>query len=55
MLGYIKESLHQFSYKTPKKPQHQTYPVPEKTFGADAQKINQLTLPITIKGTSKAN
>ena len=55
MLGYVTESLHQFSYKTPKKPQHQTYPSPENKFRADAQKINQSTRPITIKVESKKN
>ena len=39
---YVKEHLHQFSHKTPIKPQHQPYPDPEWTYSVDAQKMKPL-------------
>ena len=42
MPGYVKESLRQFSHKTPKKPQHQPYPAAERTNGANDQKMKPL-------------
>ena len=38
MPRYEKEYLYQFFHKTYKNPQHQPYPSPERTYGADAQK-----------------
>ena len=37
--GYVKEYFHQSGHKTPKNPQHQPYPTPKQTYGADAQKM----------------
>ena len=34
--------MHQFSPKTPKKPQNYPYPAPERTYGADAQNLKPL-------------
>ena len=42
MTRYVKESLHQFGHNTTIKPQHQPYPAPERTYGADAQKTKPL-------------
>ena len=42
MLIYIKEALHQFGHMTPKYPHHQPYPVPERTYVADSQKMKPL-------------
>ena len=42
MPGYVKEVLHQFGHNTPKTPQHNPYPDPEQTYGADAKKIKPL-------------
>ena len=44
MHGYVKESLPQFNHKTPIKPQHQSYPAPERTYGADTQKIKLINM-----------
>ena len=37
MLGYVKEPLHQLNNETPKNPQHQPYPVLERTYDADSE------------------
>ena len=42
MPGYVKEALQKFGHKTPKKTQHQPYPAPERTYGADAHKMKPL-------------
>ena len=42
MPGYIKEALNQFNNKTPKIPQHQPYPEPERTYSADSQKMKPI-------------
>ena len=42
MPGLLKEYLCQFCHETPIKPQHQPYPAPEQTYGADAQKMKPL-------------
>ena len=42
MHRYVKEALYQFVHKIPIKPQHQLYPDPEHTYGADAHKMKQL-------------
>ena len=45
---HVKEFLIQFKHKTQNKPQHQPYPSPERTFGADTQKVK----PIDTSSTS---
>ena len=44
MTRYVNEALHQFGHKTPKRPQYQTYPVPERKYGADTQKMKPLNM-----------
>ena len=42
MPGYEKEALHKFNHKTPKTPQHQTYPAPERTYCPDSYKMKPI-------------
>ena len=39
---YVKEDLQKIGHKTQIKPQNQPYPVPKRTYGADAQKMKPL-------------
>ena len=38
----VKEDLHQFGHETPKKPHNHPHIAPERTYGADAQKMKPL-------------
>ena len=42
MNGYVKGALQKIGHKIPIKPQHQLYPDPEHTYGADAHKMKPL-------------
>ena len=39
-----KESLQQFNHKTPKKPQYQPYLAPDRSYGADTQKMKLIDM-----------
>ena len=45
---HIKELLNQLNNKTPKKSQHQPYPAPERTYGADAYKMKLIDMSTAL-------
>ena len=42
--GYVKQYLHQLNHKIPKNPHYQPYPAPERTYGADSQKMKPIDM-----------